>query len=62
MKRCTDSNSDHAMFKINREEVTDKMRIADGFNNFFVNIGPEFANNIEPVDENATISEPPNIL
>jgi len=57
IQRCKDSHSDHAKFKINREEVTDKKRIADGFNNFFVNIGPELANNIEPVDENATISE-----
>ena len=33
---------------INNEQCTDKQKITDAFNNYFINIGPELANNIPP--------------
>ena len=35
-------------FKVNGTTISDKNEIADGFNNFFLNIGPTLANNIVP--------------
>ena len=35
-------------FKCNDNEIYNKRDIANGFNDFFVNIGPELANNIVP--------------
>ena len=34
-------------FKCNDNEIYDKQEMANGFNDFFVNIGPELANNID---------------
>ena len=33
-------------FNYNNNEIYDKQEIANGFNDFFVNIGPELANKI----------------
>ena len=35
-------------FKVNGTTISDKNKNAQGFNNFFVNIAPNFANNIVP--------------
>ena len=39
-------------FKYNDNEIYDKQEIANGFNDFFVNIGPELANNIVSPENN----------
>ena len=39
-------------FKLNAEEISDKKNIADEFNKFFTNIGPNLSKNIKT---------PPNI-
>ena len=36
------------IFRVNGTTISDKNGIADGFNNFFVNIGPKLADNIVP--------------
>ena len=36
------------LFKVNGTTISDKNQTADGFSNFFVNIGPNLANNIVP--------------
>ena len=46
-KRCK-SNSFSKNFIEDGKEITNKQEIADGFNNYFVNIGPELARNIVP--------------
>ena len=33
-------------FLLNGECITDKLKIANGFNSYFVNVGPNLANNI----------------
>ena len=39
-------------FNYNDKEIYDKQEIANGFNNLFVNIGPELANNIVSPENN----------
>ena len=37
------SSNTHDKFMYNNREITDPQAIADGFNNYFVNIGPRLA-------------------
>ena len=37
------SSKTHDKFMYNNREITDPQTIADGFNNYFVNIGPTLA-------------------
>ena len=38
-----------AHFNINEKQITDKKEIAETLNNFFINIGPKLANELDPV-------------
>ena len=40
-------------FKVNNVEINDSEEIANGFNNFFVNVGPSLAENIPKSDEDS---------
>ena len=40
-----------AHFNINEKEITDKNEIAEKLNNFFINIGPKLANELDPVEK-----------
>jgi hypothetical protein len=42
------------VIKINNKEIHDKSRIANSFNNFFINIGKDLAKKIENSDKNPT--------
>ena len=42
-------------FKCNDNEIYDKREIANGFNDLFVNIGPELANNIVCLENNGVL-------
>ena len=37
-------------FNLNGDKLTKTSEIAEGFNEYFVNIGPKLAENMEPVD------------
>ena len=47
-------SSSCSRFTVNNRVTTDKSVIADGFNSFFVNIGPNLANNIPSVNKSPT--------
>ena len=38
-------------FTCNNKRIVNKKDIANGFNNFFVNVGPQLAKNIERIDD-----------
>jgi len=44
-------------FKINNVEEKDKTKIANGFNEYFANIGPKLANNIPLVNSRTVIAD-----
>ena len=46
MNRKIKENNFVSHFKCNDNEIYDKQEIANGFNDFFINIGPDLANNI----------------
>ena len=48
------ANSPPEYFDINGEQVTNKTRIANGFNKFYVNIGPNLCKNLPPSNVNPT--------
>ena len=44
------SSSRFSKFLVNETLTTDKQKIAEGFNNFYINVGPDLASNIPNVD------------
>ena len=48
------SASINSVFRINNKIVTDKTSISNGFNSFFVNVGPDLAKNIPHTDKSST--------
>ena len=53
--RCHQGTSFPDFFKVNGTTISDKNEIAAGFNNFFVNIGPNLANNtVSPSGDDST--------
>ena len=49
MSKSKIQNKFPAQFNINEKQITDKKEIAEKLNNFFINIGPKLANELDPV-------------
>ena len=51
MSKSKIQNKLPTFFNINEKQITDKKELAEQFNNFFINIGPKLANELDTAEK-----------